>query len=55
MCEKLWLNLHVTNATSHSLHLYLTSKNVNHRDLSMQVYSVKSKDFNGVNDCGYNG
>ena len=32
----------------------LTSKNVNHRDLSMQICLVKSTDYSGVNNSGCN-
>ena len=44
----------MTNATNQSWYLYLTSKKVNHRDISMQICSIKFNDYSGMNKCNYN-
>ena len=36
--SKLWLNLHVANASNDSWHLYLTSKKENHREPYIEIF-----------------
>ena len=52
--EKLCLNLHKANASNHYWHFHLIFKKVNHMDLFLQIFSVMSKDYNSVNNCGDN-
>ena len=52
--EKLCLNLHKANASNHYWHFHLIFKEVNHMDLFLQIFSVMSKDYNSVNNCGDN-